>query len=68
VRRPRDTPIWKLEAALRCRSRPDIRDRLRMIRLTETREIAPYTWVFQMTRGSREGEFNFIFLNQFRLS
>jgi hypothetical protein len=25
VRRPRDTPIWKLEAALKCRSRRDIR-------------------------------------------
>jgi hypothetical protein len=25
VRRPRDTPIWKLEAVLKCRSRRDIR-------------------------------------------
>jgi hypothetical protein len=47
IRRPRDTPIWKLEAGLKrrsCRTRrysPPVH----MIRLTESREIAPYEWV-----------------------
>jgi hypothetical protein len=47
IRRPRDTSIWKLEASLRCRScRKDrYAPPVRMIKLTETREIAPYTWV-----------------------
>jgi hypothetical protein len=47
IRRPRDTPIWKLEAALKCRSckkgryvRP-----VHMIELTQEREIAAYAWV-----------------------
>ena len=39
IRRPRDTPIWKLEAALKCRSCRN------MIKLIETREISPYKWV-----------------------
>ena len=44
VRRPRDTPIWKLEAALKCRSCKKGRSAppVHMIKLTETREIAPY--------------------------
>jgi hypothetical protein len=43
IRRPRDTPIWKLEAALKCRSyAPPVH----MIKLTETREITtPYVGV-----------------------
>jgi hypothetical protein len=47
VRRPRDTPIWKLEAALKCRScrTPRYAPPVYMIRLTEEREIAPYLWV-----------------------
>ena len=47
VRRPRDTPIWKLEAALKCRSCKKGRSAppVHMIKLTETREIAPYKWV-----------------------
>src|SRR3954470_5096714 len=47
VRRPRDTPIWKLEAALKCRSCKKGRSAppVHMIKLTETREIAPYAWV-----------------------
>jgi hypothetical protein len=47
VRRPRDTPIWKLEAALRCRScrTPRYSPPVHMIRLTETREITRYVWV-----------------------
>jgi hypothetical protein len=47
VRRPRDTPIWKLEAALKCRS--CLKDRhappVHMIKLTEQQEITPYKWV-----------------------
>jgi hypothetical protein len=47
VRRPRDTPIWKLEAALKCRScrTPRYSPRVHMIKLTQQREIAPYKWV-----------------------
>jgi hypothetical protein len=47
VRRPRDTPIWKLEAALKCRScrTPRYAPPVHMIRLTEERQTAPYIWV-----------------------
>jgi hypothetical protein len=47
VRRPRDTPIWKLEAALKCRScrTPRHSPPVHMIKLTQQREIAPYAWV-----------------------
>src|SRR3979490_1433787 len=47
VRRPRDTPIWKLEAALKCRScrTPRYSPRVHMIQLSQQREIAPYKWV-----------------------
>jgi hypothetical protein len=46
-RRPRDTPIWKLEAALKCRScrTPQILAAVHMIRLTREREIVPYVWI-----------------------
>jgi hypothetical protein len=47
VRRPRDTPIWKLEAALKCRScrTPRYSPPVHMIRLTEERQTVPYVWV-----------------------
>jgi hypothetical protein len=47
IRRRRDTLIWKLEAALNCRSCKKGRSAppVHMIKLTETREIGPYTWV-----------------------
>ncbi|MBV9531980.1 MAG: hypothetical protein JO283_13145 [Bradyrhizobium sp.] len=47
VRRPRDTPIWKLEASLKCRScrKGKYAPPVYMIRLTETREIMPYRWI-----------------------
>jgi hypothetical protein len=47
VRRPRDTPIWKLEASLKCRScrKGRAAPPVRMIKLTETRAITPYNWV-----------------------
>jgi predicted CxxxxCH...CXXCH cytochrome family protein len=47
IRRPRDTPIWKLEASLKCRScrTPRYSPRVHMIKLTMRREIAPYAWV-----------------------
>jgi len=47
IRRPRDTPIWKLEAALKCRSCKKGRHAppVHMIKLTATREITPYVWV-----------------------
>src|SRR5229473_4664149 len=43
VRRPRDTPIWKLEAALKCRScrTPRYSPPVHMVRLTEERQTAP---------------------------
>jgi hypothetical protein len=46
-RRPRDTPIWKLEAALKCRSCKKGRyaPPVHMIKLTRKREITPYVWV-----------------------
>jgi hypothetical protein len=47
IRRPRDTPIWKLEPSLKCRScrKGRYAPPVYMIRLTETRQIAPYKWV-----------------------
>jgi hypothetical protein len=47
IRRPRNTPIWKLEAALKCRScrKGRYAPPVHMIKLTETREITPYVWV-----------------------
>jgi hypothetical protein len=47
IRRPRDTPIWKLEAALKCRSCRKARyaPPVHTIKLTATQEITPYLWV-----------------------
>src|ERR1700722_5765409 len=47
IRRPRDTPLWKLESSLKCRSCKKGRTAppVHMIKLTETREITPYPWV-----------------------
>ena len=47
IRRPRDTPIWKLEASLKCRScrKGRYAPPVRMIKLAEAREITPYKWV-----------------------
>jgi hypothetical protein len=47
IRRPRETPIWKLEAALKCPSCNNGRyaPPVHMIKMTETREITPYLWV-----------------------
>jgi hypothetical protein len=47
VRRPRDTPIWKLEGSLRRRSCGTRRYRppVHMVKLTAEREITPYKWV-----------------------
>jgi hypothetical protein len=47
IRRPRNTPIWKLKAALKCRScrKGRYAPPVHLIRLTEKREIAPYRWV-----------------------
>jgi hypothetical protein len=46
-KRRRDTPIWKLEAALKCRSCRKGRHAppVHMIKLTPKREITPYAWV-----------------------
>jgi hypothetical protein len=47
IRRPRDTPLWKLEASLKCRACRKGRHAppVHMIKLTEKREITPYLWV-----------------------
>jgi hypothetical protein len=47
IRRPRDTPICKLEAALKCRScrKGRYAPPVHMIKLTAMREITPYKWV-----------------------
>ena len=47
IRRTRDTPIWKLEAALKCRScrKGRYAPPVHMIKLTATQEITPYQWV-----------------------
>src|ERR1700704_4924457 len=47
IRRPRDTPIWKLEGSFRCRSCGTRRYKppVHMIKLTQEREITPYVWV-----------------------
>jgi hypothetical protein len=47
VRRPRDTPIWKLESALKCRSCKKGRyaPPVHTIKLTMEREITHYPWV-----------------------
>ena len=44
IRRPRDTPLWKLEASLKCRSCRKGRSAppVHMIKLTEKQEITPY--------------------------
>src|SRR4051794_12189837 len=44
IRRPRDTPIWKLEASLKCRSCRKGRSAppVHMIKLTATQSITPY--------------------------
>jgi hypothetical protein len=48
IRRPRDTPIWELDAALKRRScrKGALCAAVHMIKLTETREITPYLWVY----------------------
>jgi hypothetical protein len=47
IRRSRDTPLWKLEHSLKCRScrKGRYAPPVHMIKLTETREITPYKWV-----------------------
>jgi hypothetical protein len=47
IHRQRDTPLWKLEASLKCRScrRGRHAPPVHMIKLTERQEITPYVWV-----------------------
>jgi phage FluMu protein Com len=47
IRRPRDTPLWKLEASLKCPNCRRVRraPSVHMIKLTERQEITPYKWV-----------------------
>ena len=48
IRRPRATPLWKLEASLKCRSCRNGRyaPPVHMIKLTERQEVTPYKWVY----------------------
>jgi hypothetical protein len=48
IRRPHDTPIWKLESAFRCRSCGTRRYKppVHMMKLTQERKITPYVWVY----------------------
>jgi hypothetical protein len=50
---PRDTSIWKLQAALKCGSCKKGRcaSPVHMIKLTQEREIAPSVWVQPTRRG-----------------
>ena len=56
-------PIWKLEAALKCRSCKKGRyaPPVHMIKLTQEREITPYVWVHpdedRLPAGSRPAGF-----------
>src|SRR5882757_4369652 len=61
IRRPRDTPIWKLEAALKCRSCKKARyaPPVHMIKLTATQEITPYQWVLRKRRGTPRRRWDF---------
>jgi hypothetical protein len=47
IRRPRNTPPWKLEASLKCRScrKGRYAPPVHIIKLTEQREISPHKWV-----------------------
>ena len=53
IRGPRDTPIWTLEASLKCRScrKGCSAPPARMIKLTEAREITPCTGGCMRTRN-----------------
>jgi hypothetical protein len=45
IRRPRDTPILKLEAAHAVLQEGQYAPPVNMIKLTQEREITPYVWV-----------------------
>ena len=47
VRRSRGTPIWKLEASLKCRAcrTPRYAPQVQLVRLAKEPKIAPYAWV-----------------------
>jgi hypothetical protein len=55
IRRPRATPLWKLEASFGCRScrTPRYKPRAHLVKLTETREITPYPWHHPDTEEGR---------------
>jgi hypothetical protein len=53
LRRPRDTPLWKLEASLKCRScrKGRCAPPVHIIKLTERQEITRYKWVHPSEDG-----------------
>ena len=52
IRRPRDTPLWKPEASLKCRScrKGRYAPPVHMIKLTQQRELSPYVWCIRTKR------------------
>jgi hypothetical protein len=73
IRRPKDRPIWKLEASLKCRScrRGRYAPPVHMIRLAEKRQTMPYVWVIR-TRSDKDARITaavqFFLLSVFGLS
>jgi hypothetical protein len=63
IRRPRDTPIWKLEASFKCRSCKKGRyaPPVHMIKLTATQESRLTSGCIRMRRGSLRPACQFTF-------
>ena len=51
---PRDTPLWKMEASLKCRScrKGRYAPPVHLIKVTQMREITPHKWVHPDEEGS----------------
>lgn len=63
IRRPRDTPIWKLEASLKSRSCRKGRSAppMRMIKLTEARQMTTTTWLDAFRDSPRIADIQSVF-------
>jgi hypothetical protein len=55
IRRPRSTPIWKLEASIKCRScrKGRYAPPVHMIKLTETQELATRGFILMRSAKTR---------------
>jgi hypothetical protein len=60
IRRPRDTPVWKLEAALKFRScrTPRYSPPVRMIKLTQERELLTRIFSERRLRGDSKEDYS----------